>query len=138
MTNQEFDLVVNDTKYRLTFKSEAMATLQKYFNPPDGIVDIEKLLQRISVGSVEHIAVFFWSTFQKHHDDVTLKMAYGLIDDAGGLGAVMEHLTAIAETMQPDPRDVQEMQAATGRPRKARGMRSGTGANGSSRPAAVA
>ena len=138
-TRGEFDLVVNERTYTLTFKTEAVEALQKHFNPPDGVADLEVVLLRVMQGSVEHIVAFLWSCLQKYHPEVTLKATYALIDDAGGLGEVMEHVNAVAETTQPDPRDVQELQAVTGRPRKAQGRRpSGTGANGSSRPAAVA
>jgi hypothetical protein len=115
----EVELVVGDVTYVLVTSFAGMLALQN-LHTVDGVKPtIESILSKAAEGDLEAFRNVFWALFRRHHPDMTLDQAERLMDDVGGMAALNAILTQAMHQGGPDPRDVQAMEVATGRPPKA-------------------
>jgi hypothetical protein len=133
----EATLVVEGVTYRFALKTAGLMALQKHFSTADRVAPIGEILARVNEGSIEHIVAFLWASLRKYHPAMTLEQTMALVDDAG-LDTLMDGISGVAGSTQPDPRDALELGMTAANPQQAQTRRRGTGASGNSKPVAVA
>lgn len=132
----EATLVIEGRTYTFALKTVGLMALQKHFSTPDRVASIGHILARVNEGSLEHIVAFLWASLRKYHPEMTIDQTMALIDDAG-LDTLMDGIAGVAESTQPDPQDAIELGMVATNPHKAQTRRRGTGASGTSQPAAA-
>jgi len=122
--------MTNPVKGEVEFKVEGVTyTLVMTFN---GLIDvqnalavngvkpkIERVMQLVAEQDMEAFRAVFWGTLRRHHPGISLEAAGDLTSDAGGLPALDAMLAAVSRGSAPDPRDVQAVEVAMGRPSRA-------------------
>lgn len=129
----EFTLRLKGQEYRFKLGTSALIALQELVSPPERTLPIEEILIGVSQGRLKFVRAMLWAGIQKHHEGTTLEDVSDLIDEASDV-EIKKLLRDLGWTMQPDPKDVEELGAGKQkRPRKAR-RPNGTGAKSTSQP----
>lgn len=129
----EFSIRLNEQDYTFKLGTSALIELQEMLSTAEHVVKIEDILAGVMSGRLKYVRAFLWAGLQKYHDGMSLSDVSDLIDEASE-PEVAKLLSDLGMTVQPDPKDVEELKAGKGkRPRKAR-RPSGTGAKSTSHP----
>ena len=109
----EVTLTIGEKAYTMTLKTAGLAALQKRLSPAGKVTPLDKVLlevnDAINQQSLEHIVIFLWASFRKYHPEITESRVMDLIDEAGGVVGLETKLSEIAQSVQPDKEDLEEL-----------------------------
>lgn len=127
--NGELVVELDGQRYTLALTLNAMAWLEDKHQ-----ATFDEVTAKAQAGSMTALREFFWVLFQKHHPDVTLEQAGGLVT-LGRLNEIIQKvLSDVVTASQPDPKDVKEIvgKGKKENPTNARASADGTGASSTS------
>jgi len=110
----ETAIVIAGATYVVAMTFNSMIRLQQLYAVNGERPPVETIYRKAHDGDLEAYRAIFWASLCRHHPEVTLEDAGGLIDAAGGIPALDEILDDAWRQSHPDPRD----EAALGPPQK--------------------
>jgi hypothetical protein len=123
-------LEIDGKVYKLELTINGLVALEELLSTDDKLVTFDTVIQRVNAGSVKHIRAFIWAALQEHHKDITLTGAGKLIQAAGGMEGMFNQISAMTQSVTPDPADVKELGVESERPLKARAVKRNGGTGG--------
>lgn len=125
----EVSFPVDDKTYILQFTIDAICSLEA--ENGKGIIGLISELQDPSKVSLTLARQMLWAGLQEHHPEITVKEAGELIPAAGGMMSVMRMFEKAFKAAFP------ELKEGDARPRKAGGLKNGTGPHSTASGAAT-
>lgn len=131
----EREIEIDGKRYTTVMNLDAMARLEDFWTEQYGKETFfAEVMEKASRGSIKHARSVLWASLLTYHPETT-------IDSISGITFVelQAQMSRVADSTQPDQRDMDEAGVKVGRPRKARvNGADGTGASSTSKHAASA